>query len=236
MEPNNIVAGTNTVTWETTAASTGAGVLDFGTNGYISITDGGIMSINNQWITGNVIFSGKRKTFFGRKNTDYPDVQARAFFKVVKKGLTKLEKKMYQKLAEEAFEQAAEHAALGQKNVAEQFEKIMNLNLKKAAADLKGYDTFIHTKMIEKYREHLPKTKQLVIDDLEEYDKPLPKHAKVKLASAKKHQIFDSFCVFWIDEVRDPILFGQIVEEPDFYYFLDEWDNDISVKDLLKYK
>lgn len=198
----------------------------------------GFISIDNGWVNGNAVFAynPKRKTFWGKKDTNTPDLQVRAFFRVVKKGLTKMEKKLYQKLAEEAFEQAAEHAALGQKNVAEQFEKIMNVNLKKAAADLKGYDTFVHTKMIEKYRDHLPKNKQLVIDDLEEYDKPLPKHAKVKLAAAKKHTIFDSFCVFWIREVADPILFGQIEGEPDFYFFIDEWDNDISVADLLKYK
>src|SRR3990167_9225546 len=231
MEPNNIVAGTNTVTWETTAASTGAGVLDFGTNGYISVVDGGIMSINNQWITGNVIFSGKRKTFFGRKNTDYPDVQARDFFRIIKKGLTKTEKKLYQKLAEEAFEQAAEHLQLGQKNVAEQFEKIFRLNIKKAAIDLADYDTIINLKMIEKYRDHLPSKKELVIDDLSEYDKPLPKHVQVKLSRAKQEKVFDSFSVFWIREVIDPILFGQIEEEPEVYYFIDEWDDDISVKD-----
>lgn len=207
---------------------------------FVTTTAGtaGFITVDNGWINGNAVFSynQKRKTFWGKKDTSSPDLQARAFFRVVKKGLTKMEKKMYQKLAEEAFEQAAEHAALGQKNVAEQFEKIMNVNLKKAAADLKGYDTFVHTKMIEKYRDHLPKNKQLVIDDLEEYDKPLPRHAKVKLAAAKKHGIFDSFCVFWIREVADPILFGQIEGEPDFYFFIDEWDNDISVEDLLKYK
>ena len=235
MEPNN---ATTDVQWITTTANTTAGTAGnwFGGNGTITIQDGGVLSVDNSWINGFATWSKKRKTFWGRKDSSQPELQARAFFKVVKKGLTKMEKKMYQKLAEEAFDQAVEHAALGQKNVAEQFEKIMNLNLKKAVADLKGYDTFVHTKMIEKYREHLPKTKQLVIDDLEEYDKPLPKHAKVKLAAAKKHTIFDSFCVFWIDDVRDPILFGQITEEPDIYYFIDEWDDDISVVDLLKYK
>ena len=232
MEPNSITNAS--IGWDG-GTGTGNYVITATTVG----TTASFITVDNSWVNGNVVLTSsprKRKTFWGRKDTNQPEIQARAFFKVVKKGLTKLEKKMYQKLAEEAFEQAAEHAALGQKNVAEQFEKIMNINLKKAAADLKGYDTFVHTKMIEKYREHLPKTKQLVIDDLEEYDKPLPKHAKVKLAAAKKHTIFDSFCVFWIDEVRDPILFGQITEEQDIYYFLDEWDDDISVKDLLKYK
>ncbi len=229
MDETNI---TNGVNWITTSASTAAG-----TNSTIFL-DGTttISTIDNGWIRGISYVARKRKTFWGRKDTNQPELQARAFFRVVKKGLTKMEKKLYQKLAEEAFEQAVEHASLGQKNVAEQFEKIMNLNLKKAAADLKGYDTFVHTKMIEKYREHLPKNKELVIDDLEEYEKPLPKHVKVKLVAAKKHNIFDSFCVFWIREVVDPILFGQLKEEPDFYYFIDEWDDDISIEDLLKYK
>jgi ferritin-like protein len=216
MDETNIT--TNGVNWIPTAASMTA------------------ITFDNGWIQGISYIARKRKTFWGRKDTKQPEIQARAFFKVVKKGLTKMEKKLYQKLAEEAFEQTVEHAELGQKNVAEQFEKIMSLNLKKAAAELKGYDTFVHTKMIEKYREHLPKNKELVIDDLEEYEKPLPRHVKVKLAAAKKHNIFDSFCVFWIREVVDPILFGQLKEEPDFYYYIDEWDDDVSVADLLKYK
>lgn len=231
MDPLDTTASTS-IGWDSTAITAGSSTIT------VSGGTAGFLTVDNGWVNGNVVWAAspsKRRTFWGRnKNTS--DLQARAFFKVVKKGLTKMEKKLYQKLAEEAFEQAAEHAALGQKNVAEQFERIMNVNLKKAAADLKGYDTFVHTKMIEKYREALPSNKQLVIDDLEEYDKPLPRHAKVKLAAAKKHNIFDSFCVFWIREVKDPILFGQIDGEPDFYYFIDEWDDDISVEDLLKYK
>ena len=231
MDETNV---TTAVDWVTTTTA-GTNAFTIGGTG----STAGYITVDNSWINGNVVFASsprKRKTFWGSKDTNQPELQSRAFFRIVKKGLTKMEKKMYQKLAEEAFEQAAEHAALGQKNVAEQFEKIMNVNLKKAAADLKGYDTIIHTKMLEKYRAALPKNKQLVIDDLEEYDKPLPRHAKVKLAAAKKHTIFDSFCVFWIREVKDPILFGQIAEEPDIYYFIDEWDDDISIEDLLKYK
>lgn len=226
----------------TTTANTANGITWINPNvgglttGSIAIGNGGMIQIDNTWIQGQAFFSKKRKRFFGKKDSKHPELQARAFFKIVKKGLTKIEQKHFQKLAEEAFEQSVEHAALGQKNVAERFEKIMNVNLKKAAADLKGYDTVIRTEMIEKYRDHLPKTKELVIDDLEEYDKPLPKHAKVKLARAKKENIFDSFCVFWIREVKDPILFGQINEEPNVYYFIDEWDDDISVDDLLRYK
>ena len=216
-----------------TSTNTGGIGIEAGT---MSIENGGFLIINNQWLSGNVIWSNKRKTFWGKKNTEFPDVQARAFFRIIKKGLTRVETKMYQKLAEEAFEQAAEHLSLGQKNVAEQFEKIFRLNIKKAAIDLADYDTIITLKMIEKYRDHLPSKKELVIDDLSEYDKPLPKHAQVKLARAKKEKVFDSFCVFWIRKVKDPILFGQIEEEPEIYYFIDEWDDDISVKDLLKYK
>ena len=215
------------IDWQTTTTA--------GTGSWL-IGNGIITTVDNGWIQGNAYVARKRKTFWGRKDTSQPELQARAFFKVVKKGLTKMEKKFYQKLAEEAFEQAAEHASIGQKNVAEQFEKIMNLNLKKAAANLRDYDTIIHKNMIEKYRDHLPKGKELVIDDLEEYDKPLPKHVKVKLARAQKEKIFDSFCVFWIRDVVDPILFGQFKEEPDIYYFIDEWDEDVSINDLLKYK
>jgi hypothetical protein len=196
-----------------------------------------VSTMGTDWMKGISFGTAtKRRTFFGKKDTKYPDLQVRAFFKIVKAGLTQKEKKEYQKLAEEAFEQAVEYARLGQKNVAERFEKIMSLNLKKAAAQLKGYDLIIHKKMIEKYQDALPCRKELVIDDLEEYDKPLPRGAKIKLNKAKKESIFDSFCIFWIREVKDPILFGQFNEDPDVYYYVAEWDDDISIEDLLKYK
>lgn len=198
-----------------------------------------IQPIITGWSTGvsfGEVKPSRRKVLWGRKKTNLVNLQVKAFFKIVKKGLTRKEKKEYQKLAEEAFQQAIEHARIGQKNVAERFEKIMSLNLKKAAAQVKGYTLVIHEKQVEKYRDHLPDCKRLVIDPLDEYDKPLPRSAKIKLSAAKKENIFDTFCVFWIEEVKDPILFGQFNEDPDVYYHIAEWDDDISVEDLLKYK
>jgi hypothetical protein len=204
------------------------------TNGMIQVQ--GAMT----WSDWNMDVFKKRRRFLG-KNED-GKTKAEFFFKVLKKGLKKYEWKKFRDDAEKAFEEAVKHEGLGQDNVAKKLEKIMNQKLKLSAIGISGYDKYVDDKMIEEYRKYLPKMtmtkdgKELIIDDLTEYDKPLPEHAQKKLAVAKKAKVFDSFCVFWIKEVKDPILFGQITEQPDVFYYIDEWDSDISIEDLLKYK
>jgi len=194
------------------------------------------VEVRTDWFQGNVEFAKKRRRFLGKKESDKPNYEAKIFFNILKKGLKKMEQKRFKELAEKAFEEALKCEGINQKSVQGKIEEKMVFYLKKAAIQTMKYDRIVTEKMIDGYRDTLPKTKELVIDEISEYEKPLPRHAQVKLKKAKDAKIFDSFWIFWIQEVKDPILFGQIEEEKDVYYFIDEWNKDISIDDLLKYK
>lgn len=65
------------------------------------------------------------------------------------------------------------------------------------------------------------------------YDKVPPESVLASLEVAQGRQCFDSYEVAYIREVKDPILFGRITACPD-RFFIDQWDTDVTIKDLLK--
>lgn len=65
------------------------------------------------------------------------------------------------------------------------------------------------------------------------YEKAPPENVLISLETAQNHNIFDAFEVAHIVDVKDPILFGRIDACPD-RFFVDQWDNDVCIKDLLK--
>lgn len=68
---------------------------------------------------------------------------------------------------------------------------------------------------------------------IECYEKAPPESVLANLETAKGHKIFDAFEVAHIVDVKDPIIFGRIKECPD-RFFIDQWDNDVCIKDLLR--
>ncbi len=74
---------------------------------------------------------------------------------------------------------------------------------------------------------------QLSFTPIGAYEKAPPENVLASLETAIGHQIFDAFEVAHIVDVKDPILFGRIDHCPD-RFFIAEWDNDVSIKDLLK--
>lgn len=230
---NNLSSSVSTFYNTTTAATTYRWADGTGTISEYIIPDYVRLSYNTAWVSANTDFFKKRRRFLGKGSEK---LEAKTFFKILKKGLKREVKKKFQQLAEKAFDEALKAEKIGADRVKGELEKHLTFFLKKAAIQASGYDTYVEEEMIEKYKDHLPKNKELVIDEISEYEKPLPNHAQVKLERAKKEEIFDSFWIFWIREVKDPILFGQIKDEPKVYYFIDQWDNDIKVEDLLKYK
>lgn len=206
-------------------------------------SDMGALQLQRQtWITDNptvqagVSFANKRRRLFGRKQKEGTELEAKVVFKLIKKGLSKQKQAKFKQLAEQAFEAAVKYQKIGQTKVSKEFQTIFERNLKIAAVLAEGYETMVHEQQVQRYIEKLPKNKELVIDELDEYDKPIPPKIVKKVEVAKDAKVFDKFVVFWIREVKDPIIFGQIKEEPNFFYFVGEWDDDISVDDLLKIK
>ncbi len=73
----------------------------------------------------------------------------------------------------------------------------------------------------------------LAFTPIENYDKCPPENVLASLETAQRHKIFDAFEVAHIVNVKDPILFGRIENCTD-RFFIDQWDNDVTIKDLLR--
>jgi len=77
--------------------------------------------------------------------------------------------------------------------------------------------------------------KRLGFIRLENYPEIPPAHALKRLLEARKAGCFDSFEVCrieWIEEVKDPILFGRIENCAD-RFFISQWDDDIKLSDIV---
>lgn len=77
---------------------------------------------------------------------------------------------------------------------------------------------------------------QLVFCSLREYAQVPPVSVLEKIRAASELKCFDSFTVAKIEsvvKVVDPIVFGQIKGCTDLFY-IDQWDNDVKIEDLLK--
>lgn len=75
--------------------------------------------------------------------------------------------------------------------------------------------------------------KRLTFTSVENYQEYPPETVLASLETAIERKCFDSFEVAHIERVKDPILFGRIKECSD-YFFIDQWDDDISIDQLLK--
>lgn len=77
---------------------------------------------------------------------------------------------------------------------------------------------------------------RLVFVALKDYSKVPPDHVLESLETAKGRGCFDSFEVGVLEtvEVRpDPLLIGRVRGSED-RFFLDQWDNDVRIEDILK--
>lgn len=65
------------------------------------------------------------------------------------------------------------------------------------------------------------------------YGKIPPQEALSAMEAAVERKCFDTFEVAYIDNVKDPILFGRVEGCPD-RFFVAQWDDDVKIEDLLK--
>lgn len=73
----------------------------------------------------------------------------------------------------------------------------------------------------------------LVFTPIKDYEKVPPQDVLEKLETAQERKCFDSFEVAYIKNVKDPLLFGRISKCPS-RFFIAQWDDDVSINDLLK--
>jgi hypothetical protein len=75
--------------------------------------------------------------------------------------------------------------------------------------------------------------KELAFTPLDLYTETPPAHVLDNLEVAMDRKCFDKFAVAHIVNVDDPILFGYIEGCTD-HFFIDQWDNDVKIQDILK--
>lgn len=68
---------------------------------------------------------------------------------------------------------------------------------------------------------------------IENYEHVPPDSVLANLEIAQERKCFDAFEVAYIKNVKDPLLFGRVNGTPN-KFFIDQWDTDISIDDLLK--
>lgn len=68
---------------------------------------------------------------------------------------------------------------------------------------------------------------------IENYEKAPPEEVLMALEVAQDRKCFDTFEVAYIKNVKDPLLFGRVYGTPN-RFFIAQWDNDVSITDLIK--
>lgn len=95
---------------------------------------------------------------------------------------------------------------------------------------------FIHRLKLETIKGKEPYNatwKTLDFYQIENYPNIPPDSVLETMAVAVGRQCFDSFEIAVIKDVKDPLLFGRINGCED-RFFIDQWDSDVSIKDILK--
>lgn len=124
-------------------------------------------------------------------------------------------------------------AELGLTKLASDAKKIEDKAIKESMIGLAGY-TRIPKAKVDELNTRLRKVrKELALTSVESYSNGVPPGDVLeKLSDAKKAKLFDSFAIFSIVEVKDPVLVGRITESED-YFFIAEWGDDVSLKDFI---
>lgn len=72
----------------------------------------------------------------------------------------------------------------------------------------------------------------LSFSKIEDYEAAPPMDVLDLLETAKGHKCFDSFEIVYIKKIKDPLLLG-VIEGCSDKFFIGQWDDDISINDIL---
>lgn len=241
---------TGTVT--TTSSNSSTSQAYFSSNGLIYSSDSPILisasgigsssTINSNGSTafiwdstfGSITINGDIRKRGKSNNKINPEI----IFKAYKRGLKILQYAKFKKRMENFLKIASEYELSGARQNAQKLFELAEIECYKSMLYAQGYTKYIEEKTVNKYTDKLPSNKDLVITKLEDFSNPIPNRCMKKVKEAKGKNIFDSFVVFHIEEVKDPIIFGKINIDllNDKYYFITCWDDDIKFSDLAKYQ
>lgn len=180
-------------------------------------------------------------------------ISARLCFKFIKSKLNLIEVQKNNARLRRLEKMVDEYVDIGQIAMAEQCLKMFMEFTKESAIWACGYKYWITKEIAEKYKYQLKDGRTLKVTPLENFGRTIPKNVVLKLKACNAKKIFDSYVIFHLDakdrsshietqkqkeeREKDPILFGQIKECPEKYYFIADWEDeldDLRFSDILE--
>lgn len=167
------------------------------------------------------------------------DIHPKLYFTFVKSKLTKIETgKLKKKIlglkfhAEEAF-------AASQKGLYEELTKHLAIAIREQIVSIAGIDQYVTKTDIEKFLK-LVRGNVVELDPLEEFPRVLPNKVRKKLKTVQEKELFDEYWILHTNltkekvtttkekiREKDPILFGKFSYNPDKFYYIIDWVDEV---------
>ncbi len=137
-------------------------------------------------------------------------------------------------------------------------ERLEKLGFTKAAKDLSGllvkkrklaiayeHYRFVTPENVSAFNQKLKKAgknmddinrqeyQMLAFTPIGDYETVPPDHVLTNLETAQGRGCFDAFEIGYIKNIKDPLLFGRVTGTPN-RFFIDQWDDDVKIDDLLR--
>lgn len=172
------------------------------------------------------------------ETTEQKTMSPSEYFDLLKGKREKATKEALQNLYDNACALMNKYKITGQRTGAEKLYKFAQVCEKELRAVDVGIDTYVNRKDIDEYIQKIA-SKQVVIIELENYERDIPDELVEKIADLQEKKIFDAFYVVFTDYTggerkkveqarreKDPILFGAMMigeQVNTRLYYIGDW-------------
>lgn len=166
-------------------------------------------------------------------------IGAGLYFRYVKKKFTKIEQKELERRLIKLVNLRLQAITVDQQGLLESVEAMLLTAAREQALLVKGMDRYILKEHIDKFikTSSTIKTKNIYMNQLDKFPRPIPTAVQKKIVAAKALQVFDEFQVLYTDYTatpvvksvadkvreKDPIVFGTMLGAPDRLYYIADW-------------
>ncbi len=94
---------------------------------------------------------------------------------------------------------------------------------------------YVNQEDIDEYNIEIGKfNKRLKLEEIKNYRQLPPDDVLEALKKAQQDNCFDDFYIAFVENVKDPILFGTIKDFKNLYFYIAQWGDDVKIEDILK--
>jgi hypothetical protein len=162
------------------------------------------------------------------------EIAAGLYFRYVKKKFNKIQQQELDARLKKLVNLRVQAQTIDQQGLLEAVEEMLLTAAREQALLIKKMDKFVLKEHIEKFRN---KTKNIYMNSLDKFPRPIPSAVQKKILAAKGLQVFDDYQVLYTnytvapvaksssDKIRekDPIVFGIMSGAPDRLYYIADW-------------